>query len=193
MYLLFNYIWPNVPVSWSFQEKKTTSSFLSHFYHFNPICSSLMSFPCRLVLFTLLQTAFQNTLSISSFLIPTFTVTDPHIWHRLTSTVWLTPGLPASTLSSWVSAQLHWQWQLARASSLKWQRQHVNRHAKLETRGKAQTTVIWICAAEGFKADESSCTLKPEVFRVKATAQEYAHQHSTGGPKSHERQNKRNY
>ena len=53
--------------------------------------------------------------------------------------------------------------------------------------------VIWICAAEGFKADESSCTLKPEVFRVKATAQEYAHQHSTGGPKSHERQNKRNY
>jgi len=42
-------------------------------------------------------------------------------------------------------------------------------------------------------ADESSCILKPEVFRVKANAQEYAHQHSTGGPKSHERQYKRNY
>ena len=134
----------------SISREKNSIQLLVTLLPFNPICSSLMSCPCHLVLFTLLQTAFQNTLSVSSFLIPTFTVTDPHIWHRLTSTVWLTPGLQASTLSSWVSAQLHWQWQLARASILKWQRQHVNRHAKLQTRGKAQTTVIWIHAAEGF-------------------------------------------
>lgn len=35
--------------------------------------------------------------------------------------------------------------------------------------------------------------LKYEVFKVKETAQEYAHQHRTGEPKSHERQHKRNY
>lgn len=131
-------------------SRKKTSSFLSYFYHFNPICSSLMSFPCRLVLFTLLQTAFQNTLSASSFPFPTFTVTNsPHLAQAdeycLTHS-WA-PGkhpffLSFCTTSLAVTACQSFKSEMTEAT--------LNSHAKLETRGKAQTTVIGICAAEGF-------------------------------------------
>lgn len=117
----------------SISKRKKQHPVSCHTLPFNPIWSSLMSFPCHLVLFLSSKLLFR-TLSASPLFIPTFTITDPHIWHTgWPGTVWLTPGLPGKHPLFLVSAQLHWQWQLARASSLKWQRQHLNRHAKLRT------------------------------------------------------------
>ena len=180
-----------------FKEKKKTSRFLSHFYHFHPICSSLMSFPWCLVLFTLLQTAFQNTLSVSSFLIPTFTVTNPP--HLAQAEYCLThswaPGkhplfLSFCTTSLAVTACQSFKSEMTEAtlnSTLNWR--HVEK-PRLLSSGSMLLRVSLV--------DEGSCTLikaplKPEVSPVKVTAQEYTHQHSTGGPKSHKTQYKRNY